>query len=150
VYDVQRHRSVIHVAFDAFAARLAHVVTSTVLLLVQVKVIIQNIRAACERPVDKIERQQLRKHAHQLADYCKDGGWGKEYSSSAWAAHAVFFWSVGRCQQPAATQPCRLCISKSCLVHSDFLQPSDACQCCMQIPQEHQQLSLHVYCGQLS
>lgn len=37
-----------------------------------VKVLIQSIRVACERPVDKIDRQQLRKQAHQLADYCKD------------------------------------------------------------------------------
>jgi hypothetical protein len=46
-----------------------------VLLLMQVKVLIQSIRVACERPVDKIDRQQLRKQAHQLADYCKDGAW---------------------------------------------------------------------------
>lgn len=53
--------------------------TPTVLLLLlmvsQVKVLIHTIRAACERPVDKIDRQQLRKQAHQLADYCKDGRW---------------------------------------------------------------------------
>jgi hypothetical protein len=46
------------------------------LLLMQVKALIQSIRVACERPVDKIDRQQLRKQAHQLADYCKDGEWG--------------------------------------------------------------------------
>lgn len=49
------------------------------LLLMQVKALIQAIKAASERPVDKIDRQQLRKQAHQLADYCKDGGcrcWG--------------------------------------------------------------------------
>lgn len=44
------------------------------LLLIQVKALIQAIKAASERPVDKIDRQQLRKQAHQLADYCKDGG----------------------------------------------------------------------------
>jgi hypothetical protein len=49
---------------------------SAALLLMQVKVLIQSIRVACERPVDKIDRQQLRKQAHQLADYCKDGEWG--------------------------------------------------------------------------
>lgn len=45
-----------------------------VILLMQVKTLVHSIRAACERPVDKIDRQQLRKQAHQLADYCKDGG----------------------------------------------------------------------------
>jgi hypothetical protein len=49
------------------------IVTPAVLLLTQVKVLVNSIRAAFERPVDKIDKQQLRKHAHQLADYCKDG-----------------------------------------------------------------------------
>lgn len=41
----------------------------------QVKVLVNSIKAACERPVDKVDRLQLRKQAHQLADYCKDGAY---------------------------------------------------------------------------
>ncbi len=77
VVDVRMYYEVwdvcMHAHGDGQAAHWAQDDTSTVPLLMQVKVLIQSIRAACERPVDKIERQLLRKQAHQLADYCKDG-----------------------------------------------------------------------------
>lgn len=41
--------------------------------LLQVKALIEGIKASCDCAVEKIDRQALRKQAHQLADYCKTG-----------------------------------------------------------------------------
>lgn len=47
--------------------------TNRSMKLSQVKALIEGITAACARPADKIDRQALRKQAHQLADFCKTG-----------------------------------------------------------------------------